>query len=346
MMLESNTNILDKIKDLAKKEAKKLYIYENLRDCPLDSHLPLFQICGSNIKVGCFKKHDNAPRMMFWANYLKNYVLPVQKSGSLDGFYNIELHDSYTHLKDVMKARTSGFGNANSYHLNKYKNCLVWSKDRNDEDVVLLPDIYHIANFGNRLQMHKDSYLWDQKCDKIGFWGTTTGNTDPLMNDRIQTCEWFYKQDPRHLISDCYITKIAQMKPHDILEQCPLFPHIFKEPVSIPYQYKYKFLLDIPGNTCSWDRVPLIMNSNSLLFKMPCQDMCFYYPLLKENEHFVQVDKNDVLKKREYYLNNPKEAQFIISNARSFSQTVFTSETARLYINELFREAANLRALT
>jgi len=204
----------------------------------------------------------------------------------------------------------------------------------------LLPDLYHILNYNNRLENNPDHYVWEEKNNKIGFWGTTTGHMDPLRNRRIQTCLWFDQYDPMHRESDCYITNIAQISYNNIVQKVPSFERIKKNPVIIPFQYSYKFLLDIPGNTCSWDRVPLILQSHSLLLKMPCDDMCFYYPLLKDSETHVEVTPENVFEKRTYYLQNPNEAKRITREANKLSKVLFRGELAKTYIQTLFKEVA------
>lgn len=326
------------VKKLACREAHKLTIAESIEN--IHHHIPFFKIEGEQVLVGGFKHHDNASRMIFWAKYLQTHILPfMPKNGALNGYYNIELHDSYSHIPRIVDAREKN----DTGPIDEYKNCLVWSRHKHDNDVVLLPDLYHIINYNNRLENNPDHYVWEQKNDKIGFWGTTTGHMDPCRNNRIQTCLWFDTQDPSHKLSDCYITNIAQMTYADIIERVPTFQRIKKNPVILPFQYNYKFLLDIPGNTCSWDRVPHIMHSRSLLLKMPCEDMCFYYPLLKDGETHVEVDKDSVFKKREYYLQNPREAKHITQKANAFSENVFKGDVARSYIRTLFEEVAYLK---
>lgn len=352
--------LIANVVSLAQQEAKKLKIYDNLED--LNTNIPFFQINNRNILVGGYKHHDNASTMLFWAKYLQKYILPFQPTKSLDGYYNIELHDSYSHTQKVVECREkrdrekrdkdgkNGKNGKNGNHdddeddaIDSYRNCLVWSKHKDDDHVVLLPDLYHLINYRNRLIENKDVISWSNKNDKIGFWGSTTGSMNPLKNERIKMCTWFHRIDPTHQLSDCFITNIVQMSKESVLTNIPNFQSIYTPPISIPYQYQYKFLLDIPGNTCAWDRVPLIMNSRSLLFRSPCADMCFYYPLMKNKEHYVDINAHDILNQRSYYLSNPKEVEFIVKNANTFSEIMFSGNIANLYINALFKEAGHLK---
>lgn len=310
------------IQSLALKESKNLKIHKDIES--VNYTLPFFQIENGKVKIGGYKTHDNAPRMLYFSRYIKDKVLPnIPNNHNLNGFYNIELHDS------------------NSYVQNNYENCLVWSKTKNDNASVLIPDIFNLCNYGNRLNDFKDHNIWEKKIDKMAFWGSTTGSVEPSRNQRINDCLWFKSMDPHHTFSDVFITRIAQMNPSTVIKQIPNFLDICRYPVTYNEQYNYKILIDIPGNTCCWDRTPLILNSNSLLFKMPCDDMCYYYPLLHEGLCYVQVDRSNIFNKFNYYLKNPNEAKNIIRNADIFTNNVLNEDTANLYLTTFFKSISD-----
>lgn len=310
-------NFSEAVHNLALKESKILKIHEDIET--VNYTIPFFQIDNDKVKIGGYKTHDNAPRMLYFSKYLQQNVLPnIQSKHNLNGFYNIELHDS------------------NSYVENNYNNCLVWSKNKHDTSSILIPDIFNLGNYGNKLNDLKDNKTWEEKVDKMGFWGSSTGDMDPCKNQRISDCLWFQSLDPLHIYSDVFITNIVQMNPNTVIKKIPKIFDVFRYPVTYNEQFKYKFLLDIPGNTCCWDRTPLILNSNSLLFKMPCDEMCFYYPLLQENIYYVQVDRSNVFSKYNYYLKNSNEANTIIRNAKLFAEKVLNEEMARQYLITFF----------
>ena len=310
---------------LASQEGYKLKPRHELDD--IDTRLPYFQIIkqidGNYKTVGYnYEKHDNADRMVFITQLLDQHTLPrINKSYDASGYYNIELHDTYSYLNN----------NCN------YDNCLTWSKRKVDQNVVLLPDLYHIINFGGKLN-DVDTTAWSHKpINKVGFFGTTTGDGDPLQNERIKTCIWSID---KRAWTDMYITKIAQMTPQRIADAYPEFQKVVHPMVHHTNLFKYKFLLDIPGNTCSWDRVPLILNSQSLLFKMPCRDMCFYYPLLQEGEHYVSVNRDNMQDMYNYYNNHMEESRRIIKNANRFAKQYLRPDITLTYLKTLFETSA------
>jgi hypothetical protein len=313
----------DAIIHLAKTEGRKLKVHRD--ESTLNKKLPYFSLSKKdgtyNAAIFNHVGHDNADRMPFIANYILQNVCPfVDKQCDLSGFYNIELHDTYSYLNNDIN----------------YKNCLVWSKRKEDHDVILMPDLYHLIGYGGKLEK-KDTLAWEHKRDKVAFYGTTTGDRDPLKNDRIQTCLWGI---PHREWADLYITKVAQIPAARIAQNITLFNQIAHDYVPPDHLFTYKFCLDIPGNTCSWDRVPLILNSRSLLFKKPCTDMCFYYPLLHSREHYIACDTHNMYSQYMYYKNNSREAQLIIDNANRFTNNFLMAKHARLYLVSLFEEAA------
>lgn len=313
---------LDAVSHLGREEGRKLKIRASLDD--IDKSIPFFSIKGREISIGGHIGHDNQDRLPWFALFLKNQVFPhLDPSASIDGFYNIELHDTYSYLKNGKD----------------YTNCLTWSKRKQDRDVILIPDLYQLSNYHDRFSRpdYVDQYPWHNKNNKIGFWGTTTGSRDPSTNVRLKMCDWGlnFKEE-----TDFYITKVAQMKVEDVCKAYPQFNQMFGKYAGPKHMFEYRFLLDIPGNTCSWDRVPMIMHSKSLLFKMPCEDMCFYYPLMHDTSHYVSVAEHNMLQKRLYYMNNPQQCKFMIQNANKFADDFLNTNTAIAYLVALLESAA------
>lgn len=281
-------------------------------------HLPNFTCTGNKVThIDNYIDHDNAPRLPYFTNILNNTVLPNLTSRynihSRCNRYGIELHDSNSYLSGDLD----------------YSNVMVWARAKNDKKSVLIPDIYQFENY---VALNIDDQT--EKKNKIGFFGTTTGSRDPTQNTRINMCLWAIDKD----YIDCYITKIAQMSTESFksVKNSDKIMHEFVKPSDL---FKYKYLLDIPGNTYSWNRVPIVLNSNSLLFKMPCSDHGWYYPLLHPGEHYVDVNIHNMESKFMYYENNPREVAFIIENANRFVNNYLKPIHAVSYMVALFQES-------
>ncbi len=315
---------------LGEKEGRNLKIGREIGD--INQELPYFCIKKDSSKYVIngynYADHDNAPRMEFIINYMNQFVIPnVSKELDLSGYYNIELHDSNSYLNNGKD----------------YKNCLVWCKNRSDKDVVLLPDLYHLTGFGGKLQT-VDPQAWVAKSNKVAFFGTTTGNRSPDLNKRLLYCR--ERLNGYENACDFFITNVAQMT-EEAIKNCYKDKWIYmKHPyVDHTTTYNYKFNLDIPGNTASWDRVPLVLHSKSLLFKSPCTDMAFYYPLLQESVHYVAVDDlKSIVNKQTYYLNNHKEVELLVNNANKFTKDFLNPNDALRYTIALFESSIYLHS--
>lgn len=290
----------------------------------IDTTLPYFHIehqIGSNSKYSIrafnYTEHDNAPRMGYILNWLANAVFP-RVEGSLNGYYNIQLHDNYSYLEDGKS----------------YKDVLCFGKLKRDKGPVQLPDCYFIGDWGQKYHNFKDTLNWNEKSNKIVFAGTTTGKRDPLKNERIQSCLWARQQPILKDICDVYITNIAQIDPQRIFKEVPDFKYIYRPPIPMEQQLTYRYHLGMDGNTCRW--YPDTYFTNSLLLQMPSDDMLWYYPLICEGTHFVSVDKTNLLQKYHYYENNPNEAMHITRNAQRLARQLFTPDVCREYTVALF----------
>lgn len=294
-----------------------------------DVRVPYFQVlkdvngvCGYSINKFNYKNHDNAPRMDYYCNYLLNKVFPnVNRGCDISGYYPIELHDSYTYLCN-----------------NKdYNNVLVFSKFKKDVDPVLLPDPFMIGNYGGRMDL-QDPYKWNAKpLNKVGFYGVTTGHTDPLKNQRLTVSKWGLDNES---FCDFYITRVVQMDVADVVKAYPRFAEMSRPFTSQENQYKYRFLMSIDGNTCSYDRMCWIMKSNSLLFKYASDEYLWYYPLVHEGVHYIGVNMDNMKSKYEFCLQNPEYCRFVINNAQKFTSTFATPISTLLYTTYLFETFA------
>lgn len=292
-----------------------------LRRVEVKNDIPFFEIqkndLGKYVAVGYnYEGHDNAPRMALWEWYMNSKILPHLQVSNIDcrGFYNIELHDSYTYLNNGKD----------------YNGCLVFSKYKQDKGPVLIPDPYAMQNWGGMLQNIKDTTTWERKQEKICFYGTTTGDRDPGKNDRINMCIWSLKH--KHLC-DFRITKVAQMSQDSVRNAVgnDVFNNIMTPAVSPEQQMNYKFHLVMDGNTCRFDVWNYLTNSVS--FKYASREMLWYYPLLLNGMHFIEVTKDNMIEKMHI---DKKYAEFLTDNAKTTFSRVSQSWFHTMYLLGLF----------
>ncbi len=316
-------NLQESITYLAQVNSRSCY---PKRKEEIDKKIPYFEVYKNdlgryNITGYNFEKHDNAPRMDLWEQYMKQAIFPnIDPSLDISGFYNIELHDSYTYLNNDKN----------------YKNVLCFSKFKNDRDSILVPDPYMICNFGGMLNNINDEQEWDKKKNKIVFGGTTTGDRNPVKNERISVCLWSLD---KRAWTDFYITKVAQMEMSDINAKIPNFKEIYHNPLSIDDQMKYKFHLAMDGNTCRFD--VWYYKTNNIVMRYDSKEMLWYYPLLQNDVHFIDVNKDNMQQKMDFYINNPQLSHVMIYNAKKMASTLFRPIVHQMYTINLFESFAH-----
>lgn len=295
------------------------------REEDVDKNLPYFEIYRNeygryDMKTYNYEGHDNAPRMDYYQQYFKNSIFPnIDKEHDITGYYNIELHDSYTYLKN-----------------NKdYKNCFVFSKYKGDIGPVLLPDPYMVGGYGTAMKI-EDKLMWDKKKDIVHFCGTTTGDRNPHNNQRINLCLWSLQNRDRYQFN---ITKVAQMNIEDIYKCFPEFDKIYyPKGYSIEEQLNNRFILHIDGNTSRFDVWPF--KTNSVVFKYKSKEMLWYYDMLIDKTHFKEVDISNIDATVNHCIANPVECQVISHNAKRFVNDILQPISHQIYTTTLFETIA------
>jgi hypothetical protein len=338
---------MEAVRHLARQEARRLRPARDPSELAEPS-LPYFRVSapllGTRAVEGCnHAGHDNEDRMPLFCDLLLRRILPSVEPGvKLSYCYSLELHDSHSYLGGGGDPHSYLGGGGDPHSHQRHRNCLVFSRPRDDRAAVLLPDLYHLTNYGPA-GLARDPLPYRQKPDdRVAFWGTTTGDRDPRRNARVRACVWSLPH-PGQLL--CRLTRLAQMSVADA--------HLVPQACWAPYapteaSQRHKLLLDVPGNTCSWDRVPNILASRSVLLMSGGQDMCFYYPLLHAGAHYVPValeeGMRDLLSARARLLALPGEAEAISARANLFAETFLRPGAAAEYVAELLRESAHLHA--
>lgn len=315
-------NPLDTVVHHGKINAKGCYP-KRIED--VNTNIPYFEIYRNDMgrydmKAYNYEGHDNAPRMDYYQQYFKSSIFPnIEKGHDITGYYNIELHDSYTYLRNGKD----------------YKNCLVFSKFKNDVGPVLLPDPYMVGGYGNILR-YEDKITWDKKRDVVHFCGTTTGDRNPHNNQRINLCLWSLANRNRYQF---YITKIAQMSPDDITSCFPDFHKIYSQNgFSLEDQLSNKFIMHVDGNTSRFDVWPF--KSNSVVLKYKSKEMLWYYDMMIDKTHFREVDVNTIDSVVNHCLSNPTECQITAFNAKRFVNDILQPISHQVYTTSLFETIA------
>jgi hypothetical protein len=206
---------------------------------------------------------------------------------------------------------------------------MVFSLESSNEKNILIPDLYSMDEYGGKLST-KDEFVFESKKDKAIFAGSTTGNLNPKYNERLQLCNKYIK----HNNIKCYISNFVQINMDEMKIDCPNYNYFASNNISIEEQLKYKYIINVDGNTCAWDRIPWILNSNSLLLKKKSTRKCWYYDLLIKNEHYIEFDDDAEI---EHIINtiSPSECNRIIKNANKFCKDYLKKISHMTYMSKI-----------
>ncbi len=267
--------------------------------------------------------HDNAPRMEFLCDWLSRRVLPlVDPACDVSGCYRWELHDAISYLP---RRREPG----------RYYNALTFGRADDDREtrVALAPDCYHIMGFGGATEV-RDPIPLAAKASQLFFAGTTTGDRDPRRNVRIQACLWARRRAPD--VARFTITSIAQMDPAAALAAVPELRACLGPHVPLPEHHRYRYQVNLVGNTACWSRVPMVMASNSLLLHVRHPDMLWYYPLLREGTHYLGAEAlGELLPLRQRCDADLARCQGIVADAQRFVADHLRPRHADAYMAQL-----------
>jgi hypothetical protein len=309
--------VRDNILDIAKKNAKNVKIISNNR-------YDLDDVDNENIYFKFYKnnnfdyKSKDYLRKETLLNILRNNIIPSLKLNK-DFNVNINLHD---------------------YHDNS--GSLSFGAKKNNS-VALIPDIYQMENYKDSiLYGRNDETHFTNKINKIVFCGASTGSIKPENNDRINTCIWSIKNPWAVNNSLIKLNNIVQINGDTLnnylTENKVKLSNIMSKHISIDKQLAYKYILSIDGNTWAWDRPIWIMSSNSLFFKYESENVGWYYELLKEDVHYVSVNRDNMEKKYNFFENNTNQALEIIYNSQKFVDDYCSKESWEFYFKSLLEE--------
>ena len=331
---------IDAIRYLAQSEAKRFVsggrIDEGDPNRKPDALVPFFRLKKSVSSSGHVtydvsghnhESHDNAPRMPFLCEFLKTAVLPyADPEADLSGCFPIELHDSYSYLPDAQHATGP---------------CLTFSR-RVDEHrpLAVVPTPFQMGGYAGLPPLGGDAVAWEKKTDLAYFAGTTTGDRDPSRNARVRACRWALA----HGRGTCQLklTRVEQMTREALAAAVPEGLDAVTAPEAPPEEmYQHRYLVDLPGNTCAWSRLPLALASKSLVLKVHHRDVEWWYPMLLDGTHFLGCELDTLLAKRAFAMSNPQVTQFMIANANRFAAAFLNRNSAALYMAHFLEAVAH-----
>ena len=162
---------------------------------------------------------------------------------------------------------------------------LCFARPRNSPHICV-PDSHLVRTVSICNSLESIDKPFDQKINKVSFFGSDTGRKykDGSVQ-RVNFCQ-------RYKNSENVIAKIT-----NFVEQ-PFDDSIYSRSVSIKDQLDYKYILNINGNTTSWERLIWAMNSNSFCLFLrppPHQDeISWYYHMFDLTQFFITLDSDSI----------------------------------------------------
>jgi len=188
----------------------------------------------------------------------------------------------------------------------------------------LVPDLYAILKYSNKLNI-VDKIPHEEKINGAIFIGSSTGSLYPSTNQRLSLCNKYIDNPLVH----CFINVICQITEKDVEAVFPSYKKFIRPSMSIEEQTKYKYIISVDGNTSAWDRVPWILNSNSILLMKKSDHKCWYYDFLIPNVHYIPFDDDTDI---ESIVLSADDRSHIIRNANQFVKDYLLYEKHKLYM--------------
>ncbi len=222
----------------------------------------------------------------------------------------------------------------------------VFAKRGTSSHNLLIPD-FEALQMKQRLKTYETAvkkHPWATKEEKIFWRGATTGGLytkeSYLARPRGKLVAWS-RTYPEWL--DAAFSVLSQSS-LDELQQIflltrPLSPH-----VSIPDHFAYKYLIDIDGNSCTYERCRWILLSNSTLLKPSSSNQQWYYKAMQPYVHFVPLkeDLSDLPQVYSWLQTHDEEAQKIAEAGRQLGLSLFTDGAIEAYVATLISEYSKL----
>lgn len=223
---------------------------------------------------------------------------------------------------------------------------LTFAKNKNSPGAILIPDFEALGGYDTLTRKVLNAnmqYPWDSKI-KQGFWrGSSTGGTFTMEN-------WMEMPRSKLVLAskingseiDARFTALVQMNQQTkALLSAKGITGMFSSPVD---QSRYRYLMEVDGNSCSYSRCYWQLLSNSVMIKQVSDNIQWYYRGIKPYEHFIPMsaDISDVFMQINWARSNDRESEAIAKRATEFALNDLSNEMTYLYLRRLIEEYATL----
>lgn len=194
----------------------------------------------------------------------------------------------------------------------------------------LLPNLHLLAP---RLRLPAPR-AWDRKSDTIYFRGAATGAPDYSRNVRVAACLAANALPG----GDCLLTAFHQVD--DAFQRRARQEGIRGTRDSRKALNRHRYLIDVDGNTSSWDRFWLIgwFGGVPIRFEPVWEE--FWTAGAHEEEHYVTATRESLAAVMAELRGDPARARRIAQNAAAFVRRVLAPEPVRQTFETIWRRRA------
>ncbi len=220
----------------------------------------------------------------------------------------------------------------------------VYAKSKTASSLILMPDFKALTGYQglrHKIEEGNQKWPWENKTAKAFWRGSTTGGWLTDLNwDQIARVKLAILAHSHPDKMDARLTGVVQCDP-----EIPAFikaQGLTGKIVSQVDHLKYKYLVDVDGNSCSFERYFWVLLSNSVVLKQMTSNIQWYYSGVKPYEHFIPVkeDLSDLMEKIQWAQIHDKEAKQIADNATAFIKNELSPEDIFVYMTHLLQEYA------
>lgn len=225
--------------------------------------------------------------------------------------------------------------------------CLVFAKGRSAEGLILCPDINAMGGYNKvrpTILEGNKQWEWARKIPLVFWRGGTTGGF-------FSKDHWKEYARSKLVLFSLAHPEAVDARFHKAVQAEIGFEKYLKEQGAIAESVdkvdhlKYKYLIDIDGNSCTYERLFWLLLSNSLVIKQVTPNVQWYYGALEPYVHYVPVkeDLSDLMDQIAWARTHDAQAQQIAEEGSRFAQENLSAEATLVYLYHLIREYAKLQ---
>ncbi len=226
----------------------------------------------------------------------------------------------------------------------------VFAKNRKNPHQILLPDFSCFAqktttyawtySLYPKIQKAAKKMPWKDKCSLAVWRGTNSGSHhaksgSSCTNSRCKLCT--LSQFHPHLIN----AKFSQLNETNKEAIKHMKSHYFVGGFMTPEEHlRYKYLITLDGNTCTYPGLAWRLLSNSCVIKTMTNQIQWYYAGLEPWVHFIPVDKDlsNLLPNLQWAYEHDEEASQMAVRASEYARDNLSQEGIYLYLCHLLKE--------